>query len=149
MSLRHGITPMILGAMLLGLGGCGVFGTPSQPLAPPAKESWLIASQGLQKWRISFTPSLDFTVHYLGHPMFSNTMLTLFTRPPQGAHWHRFYTTGPGMVEYRKWGGGPSVRGEAFVGQVKLVVTWMTGKNSHEGNAVYQVRILKHPPHNG
>ena len=142
MRLRQCITAAILGAVLLGLCGCGALGTPLQPPNPPAKQSMLISSQGLQEWRILFTPDLNFDVQYLGHPMFSDAVLTLFTRPPHGDHWHRFYTTGKGLVEYRKWG-STFVHGENFVGQAKLVVTWMAGKKSHEGYAVYRIRDIK------
>ncbi|NMP24870.1 hypothetical protein [Sulfobacillus harzensis] len=68
----------------------------------------------------------------------SNPEFTLLTHPVHGEHWHRFYSTGQGLVTSRAWGSTLD-RGERFVGQAKLVVTWMTGNHAHKGYAIYRV----------
>ncbi|MCL4352251.1 MAG: hypothetical protein M1318_06340 [Firmicutes bacterium] len=142
---NHGFGAMILAVILLAVGGCGI--TNSQPAPPPAKQSSLISSQGLQDWSITFTPDLNVNIQYLGHPMFSSARLTLFTKYIRSKHWHRFYTTGQGIIQYREWGSA-FVHGESFVGEAKLVIKWVTGTHPHKGYALYQVRILKHFPPN-
>ncbi len=146
MRTTRGLWAMLLGVALLASGGCGFIGSPL-PSPPAAKNSTLIDSQGLQAWRIDFFPDLSANIKYLAHPMFTDAVLTIFTQSNHEKNWHQFYTTGRGLIQYRRWGGGrQSLRGARFVGKAKVVLAWKTGTHLHRGYAVYRIRILKHVP---
>lgn len=143
--MRRGVSAIILGITLLASGGCGLISSPP-PTPPSAKSSTPISSHGLQAWHLDFFPNLSINIKYLGHPMFTDAMLTIFTQSNQEKNWHQFFITEPGNIQYRQWGAEPTFHGSYFAGKAKVVLTWKTGTHPHQGYAVYRIRILKHVP---
>lgn len=141
MHLRKTLGAMTVCIGLFATSGCGLLST--SPMSPTtvSKEAIPVSSHGLNNWRIVFTPDLNFNIRYIG-PQVANPEFTLLTKSAHGEHWHRFYTTGRGLVKCHAWGSALT-GGQQFVGLAKLVVTWMTGSHAHKGYAIYRIRELK------